>query len=481
MLENSYLGEKKKATVSFYGTSSPLPKQLDFFRYSGKIKCYLGGFGSGKTFAGCQEAFYKSMQWPGNTGVIARTTYGALEDTTKKVFFEVLADMHLAATGEPGDPLDPLSCCFVYSYNKTHNSIWLRSSHNVPPSLVLFRSLDTPEKFKSLELGWFYIDEASESSEEAFLMLSGRLRGKAAPPSRLQGFMTTNPCSTRHWIYKKFVKEKVPGYGLFRAPTTANIHLPDGYEAGLRAQYPADWVDRYVEGNFGMISEGQPVYTDFSQLNHVREIQFNATFPIHRSWDFGYHHPSCLISQIVTIDGRLHLNILKEVVREDMLITDFADDVLKVCKTSFPADASYVDYCDPAGNQVSDKSERTSVDILKSKQVYPHSSFQHIKDGVLLVRMMLSKNTITVHPGCVMLVEGFIGGYHYPKKFDGTGKDPQPEKDGVYDHLQDCLRYMMRNTIFWAWLKRPQEKKPIRNTFKHWQKLANKQKKGSRI
>lgn len=47
------------------------------------------------------------------------------------------------------------------------------------------------------------------------------------------------------------------------------------------------------------------------------------------------------------------------------------------------------------------------------------------------------KFKMTVDPRCDILLEGYKGGYCYPKAINRP-EDEKPEKDGWYDHIQDC-------------------------------------------
>src|SRR5690606_3632783 len=104
-------------------------------------------------------------------------------------------------------------------------------------SVVIFRSMDEPNKYKSLNLGAFYVDELSEIDESVWLMLESRLRRNTV--SRRTGFATTNP-EGHNWVWKKFVRDdgKNPDYGYFQAPTTENVYLPGDYVRGLLNSYP---------------------------------------------------------------------------------------------------------------------------------------------------------------------------------------------------------------------------------------------------
>jgi len=464
------VNEENYITISIYGKSKPLPKQLEFHKSKAKFRAYVGGYGSGKTYCGSWEAFMLSMQYPGTVGVVCRNSYPELRDSTRATFFKVLAEITEIITGKPGDPFEPTTCPLVKSFSRSGNELVFQMMEGQTPSTILFRSLDTPEKFKSLEIGWGWIDEASDSNEQAFLLLSGRLRHTSQAGGHTI-FLTTNPCNTRHWLYRRFVEEKNEGTSLFMAPTSENPYLPEGYEDELRRTLPVEMVRRYVEGEFGSVPEGQSVYPGFCKKKHVEKVVYNPQLPIVRSWDFGLRHPACLIGQI----NKDRLIILAEIQGENELINDFGRRVKEFCSREF-GQAVYRDYCDPAGKQKSDKSPHTSIEVLNGMGVHPQCSAQHILDGILIVGMLLQDRPdgeagLIVDPSCRILIEGFEGGYHYPKKYDGRGGDPNPEKDGYYDHLQDTLRYLVWNTEFRTWLKKRLKKSKSANTFDFWKDL----------
>lgn len=430
---------------------APLPSQNAFHTSQAKFRAYIGGFGSGKTKSGCWEAIEQSMLFPGNLGIICRNTMPELRDTTMRSFFEEC----------PPE--------LIRSHHQTNKHVIFHNG-----SEILFKSLDEPAKFKSLNLGWYFIDEASDTEEEAFLILNSRLRYLKVPPGGHTGFITSNPSTVKHWLYQRFADNPTNEYELFRAPTSENPYLPKGYEDSLRAMFDENWVRRYLDGEFGFVAEGTPVYPEFKHSRHVRQVVYNPALPIIRGWDFGLHHPACVICQIQ--DNRLY--ILQEISGDKELIEDFAARVRGICNTEYKA-YMYQDYCDPAGNQKSDKTLKTSVQILRSQGIYAISRPQHILDGVQLIRMMLHKiqkdgnPSLLIHPSCTNLIEGLMGGYHYPKKYKGSGEDPKPEKDGNYDHSQDALRYLAINSEFKSWLNKPAAKQEDEaGSFNFWMKRA---------
>ena len=67
---------------------TPFPKQVDFITSPAMYTCMSGGFGSGKTISGCIRGLLLSTQ-PNNFGLIGRSTYPELRDTTRRSFFEI--------------------------------------------------------------------------------------------------------------------------------------------------------------------------------------------------------------------------------------------------------------------------------------------------------------------------------------------------------------------------------------------------------
>jgi hypothetical protein len=103
------------------------------------------------------------------------------------------------------------------------------------------------ERLKSMELGWFGIDEASETSEKFFLMLSSRLRLKL-PNIKYFGIMATNP--DPGWLKQRFIDRKDPNHIFIPALPKDNPHLPKDYVDRLREVFPDDWQARFVDGDW---------------------------------------------------------------------------------------------------------------------------------------------------------------------------------------------------------------------------------------
>lgn len=256
----------------------PLAWQADFLHDTSREVMGSGAWGSGKTRAGLEKALLNSICYPGNRGLITRKTFASLENTTmEELFGKVLPESwilnhhkqrHLLKIRSPLYPTLYCSACGFETFeeiefeNQQCPSCEQYTLAEMPPSEIYYDGLNTgsgkdnrPEKIMSMELGWVFVDEASETSENDWTFLSGRLRHEDLNnpyvpklPYR-QIFGVTNPGSRQHWIYNRFRKR---GIGvMYNSTTYDNPHTPEDYKEALETQL-VDEVDkaRYLEGEW---------------------------------------------------------------------------------------------------------------------------------------------------------------------------------------------------------------------------------------
>jgi len=163
------------------------------------------------------------------------------------------------------------------------------------------------DKIKSMELGAFAIDEATETSEDMFKLLQTRLRWRLPDGSRpaYHGLLATNP--EPGWVKDRFVTQRRPGYRFIPALPRDNPHLPEDYVSGLRIDWEhasPEWIRRYLDGSWDVF-EGQ-IYHEFSRDKHVyRDIQISEWWERFRVIDHGYTNPTCCLWIAIDQDGRL--------------------------------------------------------------------------------------------------------------------------------------------------------------------------------
>ena len=187
---------------------------------------------------------------------------------------------------------------------------------------------------------------------------------------------------------------------------------------------------------------GKPFYPEFKEYNiATKPIEFDRG-TLYRGFDFGFHHPAVLITKLNQDDQWCWMKVITGA---DEGILDFGKRVRRFCLAEYPG-AKYIDACDIAGTQVTDKSEHTSIQVLNALGIYPQYRRQEIRQGAEIIRQKLKmrvdgKPGLLVDPTQTDLIDGFKGGLHYPEAKEGAEKEFY-EKDGWYEHWADASRYL---------------------------------------
>ena len=270
----------------------PTDKQSSFITHTQRYGCMSGGYGSGKTWAGCMRSLILS-QYPKNVGLIGRLTYRELADTTRKTFFEI---------------------CPPEYYDDKRGGRWSPTENNlrlVNGSEILFRHLDTVSEaeLKSLNIGWFFIDQAEEVSLPVVRVLMSRLRLNTVP--NRYGFFSCNP-EPGSWIDDMFKipydKEELDKKDFFYLDSTTydNPYNPPEYVEDLKRRYPPEMVKRYVEGSWEVLEN--IIYSEFdSKVHIVNPFQIPKEWEHIVSLDHGMVNPTGAVFAAIDYDYNVYI------------------------------------------------------------------------------------------------------------------------------------------------------------------------------
>lgn len=308
-------------------------------------------------------------------------------------------------------------------------------------SRIYFNGLKDLSGFSSQEFGVIAVTEAYEMTEQAYRTLKRRIRQENVPVMIL---MEGEAPNEDHWLakltdpndksYDKDIEQ-------WKVSTYENWdNLPDAYKDSLESM-PESWKKKYLLGEYGFIPDGDPFYQGFKELLHKREITTIVGKDLLLGWDYGFRHPACVITQL---DSKGRWLVLRELIGTNITIDQFADAVKQYLNVEFN-NCSFRSYGDPAGEQVNDKSEKTSEQIIHSKGFPVTSCASTYRDRKEIIEGKLSTlidgvPALTINTPCKTIIDGFLGGYHYPMIKQGMQftavKTEQPYKDGYYEH---CL------------------------------------------
>ena len=403
--------------------------QARFTKCEEQVVAFFGGIGNGKTFAGILKGITRVLdpEQPPQLGMIARQTYPELRDSTQRTFFELL---HLIVF-LPG---------IHYEYKKQENRCIFANGHE-----IIFRSLDDPAKLLSINLGWFYIDQAEEVSEEVFLTLLGRLRAVATP----QCWITGNPLG-HNWVWHRFIHDPIPGNIMFNAKTEENKdNLPDGYIDSLKKNYNEIWVNRYLYGSWDAF-EGQ-IYPDFEPSVHmVNDFNPDPSWRRFIAIDHGRTNPTAVLWGAVDNDDKIWIY------REHYEAGQDADDHCRSIK-AYQGEGRYETYViDPSTGAGKKDDPETIGNRYRQMNIPVVGANNDVQGGIDKVTEYIKRNKIFITRSCENLRRELVN-YQWEQpsasKMDLNSPEKPLKKD---DHAVDSLRYLVGEVVRSA--KKPDER-----------------------
>lgn len=399
----------------------PTPRQREFHECGRRYKLYGGAMGGGKSVALCAEAVKLSLKFPGNRGYFCRNQITDFRRSTL-VTFEKLCPPEL-----------------IKAHYRDERIISFRNG-----SEFTYGGLggeEDLEKIKSTEFGWFAIDEATETLEDMFLLLTSRLRWTLPDGSNpdYRAFLASNP--EPGWVKDRFVDKSMPDHAFIRALPRDNPHLPKDYDAMLRKNWPDEWVKRYLEGSWDVF-EGQ-VYKEFEKRLHVyREAEVGEAWDRFRVIDHGYNNPTCCLWIAIDYDGVMW--VYDEHYERFMTIEENAV-VIKAKHPHFKG----LTLCDPSmfNNTMQKEGKPWSpVDEYRNNGIFctkPYGEDGWMTEGmgINLVKQRLKGGLLRVHESCVNTVNEFLKYRWRNLKASARGDKNLPEEPVDKDnHAMDCVR-----------------------------------------
>jgi len=478
------------------------------------VRGFRGPVGNGKSVACINEALRLSFdQWPNiegirkSRGVIVRNTGPELRTTVLNTWKQWVPESIAPII------LHPVISCTMRMPLSDGTRIEME---------VYFLALDSDKDVKkllSLEATWIFLNEAKElpysvvkGSRERIgrypSVIDGYQDGKRKdgtkykaprdsegnyqPCKRKSLLMDTNPPPDDHWWYqlaeegclktavnkdvaRQQVSEifdffsgpapliKMPDGSYKPNPDAENIeNLPGGYKYYLDmiAGNTDDHINVMVLGNYGVISEGRPVYPHYTDRIHCPDEGAKAIkgIPIGLGWDFGL--TPCLVVGQITPEGQLRT--VAELVSEDMDVRTFARDHAKpFLDRYFKGFEIAHSYGDPAGNNRGEGEGKSAIGILNDDgaenpedviglgfvtEPAPTNDPTQRIDAVsrFMTRMVNGEPAYLLNKPCITLRRGKQGGYCFSRvkvsSSEGAYKD-KPNKNR-YSHSSDAEQYM---------------------------------------
>ena len=406
-----------------------LPKQKEVLEAvkNSKYTLYSGAFGAGKTLLMCNVAIQTCINNSNVLGLFASQTVPMLRDTVLRTFMEEIElYQDILNKNKIGLTLEKKWRPSTMSYEFYNGST------------ILFRSADTPSKFKSLNLDFFLFDEPVDIEEDIFLMLQGRLRAQHIKrddgTTHRFGAMAGNPAGKMNWVYQRFFEHPTPDYYRVHTTTKDNIYLPEDYIQSMYDAYDFEYARRYLEGEWG--SFVGLVYKDFSYDQHVGDYSYETVKDNIKYYiagvDVGFRNPTAICVFGISNDNKAYQ--IEEYYKDGMT-TDATVQVVGGLNKKYNFRKVYVD---PSAADWSQKALNLGIKTFDGDN--------DIDSGIAKIKSLFANDLLFIDRKCEMTLKE-LESYQYDKDRIRSNLTEKPMKKA--DHMMDSWRYCLSDFNPW--------------------------------
>lgn len=454
----------------------PLPHQLDVHMNKHKIKLLLGGMGSAKSNCGVMEIINHALNVPNGHTIMLAQTLKQLSKAIMPIFDEYL----------------PRKFVTKWTDTKADIEIVLNNGHKITG----FAS-DDEEKFRSMNITAFYIEEASGIDPKIYQECVRRLRnihGIINGVAHYVGIICSNPSqgfirdllftadeihgsksiAKTVEMYKQRVKNKNLDLAAFLSSSRDNPYLPPGFVKSVINSLTPEQVRLYVDCIIEY-AEGA-VYPNILSMTE-EPFEIPANWERYIAHDPGIHDPAAILLCAVDPDNKV-VHFYREYYKTDQVLAQVAA-AWKEMTSDIPQGCLNMPLIDPSANKRSKVTGRTYKQQLQLEHgIVTKEANNAIEDGIQRVKNMMFAGKIRIFNNLTnTLWEGCE--YRYPtqeerSKNKNLGDTPLDKNN----HLMDCLRYICQDLPY-EYLDTKQE--AHNNYLKFFDKLQNEKRNGKKI
>ena len=330
-----------------------------------------------------------------------------------------------------------------HKWNKQENIVY--TSYPRFGDFVL-RTMDNPERIVGYETYRAHVDELDtlkpDPAARAWNQIVARNRqrpqGIPKPFNRVSAY--TTPEGFR-FVYDRWVRNKVTGYEIIQAPTYSNPRLPDDYIDNLRATYPPELIEAYIEGRFVNLTAGT-VYRNYDRERCRSAEEIKGNEPLHIGQDFNVGN----MASVVNVDRPRGVNDSGDqkgwhVVDELTGLQD-TPHLIQTLKSRYEGHAIYI-YPDASGaSRKTVNASESDLKLLREAgfKVRAKNSNPPVKDRILALNTAYAKERLWVNDAnCPKFAEA--------QEQQAYDKNGEPDKSTGHDHHNDAEGYFVHWTM----------------------------------
>ena len=349
----------------------------------------VGGARSSKSYSVAQLLIKRMLEENNKNFLILRKTRPSLKLSAYKLFMDMIKDYGIFKR----DDLNMSDLIYRYKTN-----------------YIVFTSIDDPEKIKSTDWNYIWLEEANEFTYDDFTILKLRLSSKTDTMNQM--ILTKNPVDEMGWIHQRLEKESE--VSIIESTYKDNPFLSKEYRKMLNDLKNIDqtFYTIYTLGQYAQLTN--QIYTNWDIT------PFPGTFEetIYGS-DFGYNNPNALI-EIGIKDNEYYLT--ERLYETHMTNQDLIGKLKEIIQ---PRNSTII----------ADSAEPARIEEIKKAGFDIHPADKSVKDGIDFVK----SHKLHVNKDSTNLINE-LRGYKYKEDKDGNVlEDPVKFRD----HLMDAMRYCM--------------------------------------
>lgn len=271
------------------------------------VRLVFGAAGAGKSYTMHQQEIIHAMMSKKRI-LFCRKVANTLKDSCFYLVKKLISDMGMIEG-------------YHYKKNETRNYIRFRNG-----SEFLMYGLDKPEKLLSVSsIDRVLIEEAAQTKEDDFQLISHRLRGLDTPDPQITLIM--NPVSIHHWTKKRFIDNPhVDNPFVLRTTYKHNLRWLGEDSKFVKSlenmkNYDPEYYKIYALGEWGDPS-GDIIYRNWEV---VKESEFDKIWGDEfYGLDLGFVHPLALV-HCKYVEGKVYV---KQLIHRSGIRSDQVFDII---------------------------------------------------------------------------------------------------------------------------------------------------------
>lgn len=222
-------------------------------------------------------------------------------------------------------------------HNKSERTLYYRTHNN----LMIFLSIEDPERIKSMEFNYIWMEEAGEFTWDDFINLRKCCRAKTKVEEPNCIYLSLNPVDELGWINQRLKKQDDVDiiHSTYRDnpfAQTADIDVLEGLKGQDESYYRIYTLGLYAQLK-GMIHE-------IIELGEFPKLEKKETI---YGIDYGFVNPSVLLKIDVDIED-MAIYITELIYEAGLTNTEFIDRMKAVVPIEDRQDEFYADSAEPA-------------------------------------------------------------------------------------------------------------------------------------